>query len=130
MDRSSLKLPSLITLVLLVFSGCSSTTVARDFNGLESPDGKPIAHLSTSNVGLHLLLGKKPIAGDASLEKTVSDFTLAAKGLNATKVRIVQSSQTKWWFIMFPFTVFVTPVTSNVAANRTQDNLNDGKVPI
>ena len=103
-------------LILSVYAaGCSSTTVADNFNGLSSPDGKPIAHLSTSNVAMHLLLGKKPVWGDASLEKTVSDFTEAAKAQNATKVRIVQSSRTNWWFLFFPFTLFFTPVTSNVA---------------
>ena len=104
-----------LALSFAMLTGCSSTTVARDWNGVGSPDGQVLGHLSTSNVALHLLLGKNPVAGDASLEKTVSDFTAEAKSLNATKVRIVQSSQTKWWFILFPFTLLVTPVTSNVA---------------
>ena len=111
---TNLKMLSLLILGLYS-AGCSSTTVANNFNGLSSPDGKPIAHLSTSNVAIHLLLGKKPLAGDASLEKTVADFTEAAKNQNATKVRIVQSSRTNWWFLFFPFTLFFTPVTSNVA---------------
>ncbi len=103
-------------LALAVYAaGCSSTTVARDLNGMTSPDGQPIAHLSTSNTALHLLIGKKPLLGDASLEKTVSDFTAAAKSHNATKVRIVQSSRRNWWFLFFPFTLLFTPVTSNVA---------------
>lgn len=96
-------------------AGCSSTTVANDFNGLSSPDGKPVAHVSTSNVAVHLLVGKKPIWGNATLEQTLSDFTAAAKDQNASKVRIVQSSRTNWWFIFFPFTLLFTPVTSNVA---------------
>ena len=99
-----------------MLSGCSSTTVAKDWNGMGSPDGQVLGHVSTSNVAIHLL-GKKPLAGDASLETTISDFTLAAKDLKASKVRIVQSSQFKWWFILFPFTLVVTPVTSNVAGD-------------
>ncbi len=107
-------------LFALIFSfamltGCSSTTVAKDWNGLTSPDGQTLGHLSTSNVALHLMFGKTPISGDATLEKTVSDFTAAAKDLKASKVRIVQSSQTKWWFVFPPFSFFFTPVTSNVA---------------
>ncbi|MBI3316741.1 MAG: hypothetical protein HYZ85_01880 [Candidatus Omnitrophica bacterium] len=108
---------AILTLVLSLpfLAGCSRTTVAKDLNGMGSPDGQVLGHLSTSNVGLHFLMGKKPLAGDASLEKTVADFTAAAREQNASKVRIVQSSRRAWWFIFFPFTVLVTPVTSNVA---------------
>ncbi len=103
-------------LVLAVFSGCSSTTVAKDFNGLGTPAGKAV-HVSTSNMAIHFLMGKKPIAGDASLEKTVADFTAAAKAEGASKVRIVQSSCNKLWFLFFPITLLVTPVLSNVAGD-------------
>jgi hypothetical protein len=99
----------------IIVSGCSSTKVANDFNGLPTPDGKAISHLSTSNLALHLLVGKKPLAGDASLQKTVADFTAAAKAEGAKEVRIVQSSSRAWWFLFFPFTLVFTPVTSNVA---------------
>ncbi len=105
----------LCLVVLVAFlPGCSSTTIAKDFNGLSSPDGTVIGHLSTSNVALHLLMNK-PLKGDASLEQTVADFTAAAKAENATKVRIVQSSQRKLWYLFFPFTLVITPVFSNVA---------------
>ncbi len=107
-------------LLLLSFAGCSSTTAAKDFSGLQTTEGQPIAHLSTSNTAVHLMFGKTPIWGDASLEKTVADFTSAAKAHNASKVHIVQSKQTKWWFLFFPFTLLVTPVTSNVAGEAVQ----------
>ena len=115
MKESTLKIMAIFLSVLFVFAGCSSTKVAKDFNGLSSPDGQVIGHLSTSNMAVHLMMGKKPVWGDASLEKTVSDFTAAAKANGASKVRIVQSSNQAWWFLFFPFTLFVTPVTSNVA---------------
>ena len=102
--------------VMTSMTGCSSSTVARDFSGLSTPAGKA-SHISTSNVAVHLMLGQKPVWGDASLEKTVADFTAAAKAQGANKVSIAQSSVTKWWFIFFPFTLFVTPVTSNVAGD-------------
>jgi hypothetical protein len=111
---------SVSVILLAALSGCSSTTAAKDFNGLPTADGQPIGHLSTSNVAVHLLFGKTPIWGNASLEKTVSDFTAAAKSHNASQVNIVQSSQRKWWFIFPPFTFFVTPVTSNVAGEALQ----------
>ena len=117
---SQYKQLSAAVLILSLLSACSSTTVARDFNGLSTTEGQAIGHLSTSNVAVHFLFGKKPIWGDASLEKTVSDFTAAAKAHDASKVNIVQSSQRKWWFLFPPFTFFVTPVTSNVAGEALQ----------
>ena len=107
-------------LLLAMLSGCSTTTVAKDFNGLSTTEGQPIGHLSTSNMAVHLLFGKKPVWGNASLEQTVSDFTAAAKANNASKVHIVQSSQLKLWFLFFPFTLLVTPVFSNVAGEAIQ----------
>ena len=105
-----------LLLVLAMFSGCSTSTVAKDFNGLGTPAGKAV-HVSTSNVGLHWLMGASPISGDASLEKTVADFTAAAKKEGASKVQICQSSSTKWWWVFFPFTILLTPITSNVAGD-------------
>jgi len=106
---------SLALALVIGFSGCSSTKYARDLNGLSSPDGQVISHLSTSNVALHFLVGKTPIAGDATLAKTVENFTAAAKAEGATKVRIVQSDVTSWYLVFFPFSLLITPVTSNVA---------------
>ncbi|MFZ5802350.1 MAG: hypothetical protein ACOY3K_04485 [Candidatus Omnitrophota bacterium] len=105
-----------ILLVLVTLTGCSSTKYARDFN-LPTTEGKAIAHVSSSNLAVHLFMGKDPLWGDASLEKTVSDFTQAAKMEGASKVRIVQSSSRAWWFVFFPFTLILTPVTSNVAGD-------------
>jgi len=119
MAKLTLKLSSLVLSILIVFTGCSSTKVANNFNNLGTPDGKA-THISTSNVALHLMMGKKPIAGDATLDATVADFTAAAKANGASKVRIVQSSSRAWWFLLFPFTLLVTPVTSNVAGDAIQ----------
>lgn len=118
---SSQTMAAMLALIFLtVTTGCSSTTAAKDLNGLSSPDGQVIGHLSTSNVAVHLLVGKKPLWGNASLEQTVSDFTAAAKAQNASKVRIVQSSKRAWWFLLFPFTLLLTPVTSNVAGEALE----------
>lgn len=116
MKSNSLKSAALLVSVLFLITGCSSTKYASDFNGLPSADGKA-THISTSNIALHLLVGKEPLVGNASLEKTVSDFTAAAKAQGASKVRIVQSNSRAWWFIFFPFTLLITPVTSNVAGD-------------
>lgn len=112
-----MKFLSVMLAVAFFVTGCSSTKVAKDFNGLSTPGGQPIAHVSTSNLAIHFLIGRQPLVGDASLEKTVGDFTAAAKANGATKVNIVQSSSRAWWFLFFPVTVFVTPVTSNVAGD-------------
>ncbi len=107
-------------MVVLVFSGCSSTKAARNFNGLPTTEGNAV-HLSTSNIALHPLFGTGAgVAGDASLEKTVSDFTEAAKAEGASKVRIVQSSRRAWWFVFPPVSFFITPVTSNVAGDAVK----------
>jgi len=104
-----------LVLILALFSGCSTTTVAKDFSGLSTPSGKAV-HVSTSNIALNLLMNK-PLSGDASLEKTVADFTAAAKQEGASKVRIVQSSSSKLWYVFFPISLVVTPVVSNVAGD-------------
>lgn len=110
---------AVVMVAAMFFSGCSSTTVCKDFSGLSTTSGDPVGHLSTSNIGLHLLMNK-PLKGDASLEKTVADFTAAAKANGASKVRIVQSKQTKFWWIVFPFTILFTPVLSNVAGDAVK----------
>ena len=112
-----LKLSALLLAFGVALSGCSTTKVARDFNGVSTTDGAPVAHVSTSNMAIHLLLGKNPVWGNASLPQTVSDFTVAAKAQGGNKVRIVQSNSTSWWFVFFPFSLLVTPVTSNVAGD-------------
>jgi len=107
-----------VTLACLIMlcASCTSTRKATNFNGLSTPDGKPIAHLSTSNLAIHLL-GTQPLVGDATLRGTVEDFTRAAKEEKASEVRIVQSSVFNWWFIFPPFSLVLTPVSSNVAGD-------------
>ena len=115
--KSLMKQGSACLVLILALTGCSSTKYATTFNGMSTPAGKPIAHASTSNMAIHLLLGKKPVWGNATLDQTVSDFTAAAKAQGGKEVQIVQSSSQAWWFLFFPFTLLVTPVTSNVAGD-------------
>lgn len=111
-----LKMSLILTCAIMLCAGCSSTSKAANFNGLTTPNGKAIAHMSTSNIAIHLL-GSSPLVGDASLDKTVDDFTAAAKGEKGSKVNIVQSSVFCWWFILPPFSFVLTPVSSNVAGD-------------
>ncbi|HNV87025.1 MAG TPA: hypothetical protein PKL97_08720 [Candidatus Omnitrophota bacterium] len=116
MKGTWMKFISVAVVGMMALTGCSSTTMCKDFNGLSTPDGDPVGHLSTSNVAIHLLMNK-PLKGDASLEKTVSDFTAAAKAGGASKVRIVQSGRSNYWWLFFPFTILITPVISNVSGD-------------
>ena len=102
--------------VILLCASCSITRKATNFNGLSTTNGKPIAHLNTLNIAIHLV-AMEPLVGDASLEATMSNFTKAAKEENATKVNIVQSSVFAWWFILPLFSFVLTPVTGNVAGD-------------
>ena len=120
MKQSTRILSFLALAVAFAAAGCSSTKQSKAWNGLSSPDGTPLAHVSTSNVALHFLMGRDPIVGNASLDQTVNDFTAAVKATGASKVRIVQSSSRAWWFAFPPFSFFITPVTSNVAGDAIQ----------
>jgi len=102
-------------MILALFAGCSTTTVSKDYNGLSTPGGKAV-YVSTDNIAIHLLL-TKPLSGDATLEKTVADFTAAAKQQGATKVQIVQSNVNTLWWVFFPFSIVFTPVITNVAGD-------------
>ncbi|MEE9346071.1 MAG: hypothetical protein V3U88_10745 [Methylococcales bacterium] len=101
---------------LIFMSGCAITNHARDFSGLTTPYGEA-SHLNTSKYALHILFGTYPLIGDASIEQTVADFTLAAKEDGASQVRIVQSDKMNWWFIFPPFSFLLTPVSTNVAGD-------------
>lgn len=115
MRRNLIMSLSLACLVVLC-AGCSRTLVATNFNGLSTPDGEPIAHVSTSNLAIHLL-GSQPLVGNATLMGTMDDFTKAVKEENGTNVRVVQSKVFNWWFLFPPFSFVLTPVTSNVAGD-------------
>lgn len=120
MKHSTLTLSFLALAVAFAATGCSSTKTSSSWNGLGTPDGTPVAHVSTSNMALHFLFGRDPIVGNASLDQTVNDYTAAVKATGASKTRIVQSSSRAWWFVFPPFSFFVTPVTSNVAGDAIQ----------
>jgi hypothetical protein len=106
-------------LLTTLLTGCSSTKQAK-YNGMSTAEGPALAHLSTSNLAIHLLVGKSPLVGNASLAQTMDDFTAQAKELGATKVRVVQSNERAWWFVFFPFSLLFTPVSSNVAGDALQ----------
>ena len=101
---------------LCVVSGCSMTTMAKDYSGLTTPEGSPKAHVSTTNVAVHVLFSK-PVVGDATLPTVVKDCTTAAKNDGATKIRLVQSNVTTYWWILPPISFVIHPVVSNAAGD-------------
>jgi hypothetical protein len=104
-----------IVAAVVLASGCSSTSMAKDFNGLTTPDGKA-THVSTTNIAVHMLFSK-PVWGNATLEETVSCCTKAAKDDGASKIRIVQSDVTTYWWVLPPISFVIHPVVSNVAGD-------------
>jgi len=112
-----MKQTALVMLALAVglTAGCSMTTKAADFSGLSTPDGTA-THLNTTNIAINLLF-TKPIVGDASIPKTVSDCASEAKSVGASKIRLVQSHSTVYWWIFPPISFVVHPVVTNVAGD-------------
>lgn len=101
----------------LFLSGCALTSTATNFNGLHNFDGSEApVHINLTKVALHLGV-VMPLAGDASLDGTVEEFTKAAKKSGADRVRIVQSDETTLWWIFPPFTFLFTPKITNVAGD-------------
>ncbi|MFW6255945.1 MAG: hypothetical protein ACOC54_03920 [Candidatus Sumerlaeota bacterium] len=107
---------SLLVLALVFLAACSFTSTASDFNGLNGPEGQPVKHMSTTNVGINLLFSI-PILGKATMPKTVEALTAKAKTEGASQVRIVQSGSTPLWYVFPPFSFVVHPVITNVAAD-------------
>jgi hypothetical protein len=97
-------------------SGCSSTKVAYDFNGLTDPNGKTVRHVNTTNIAIHFL-GDSPVIGDARVNRTVADFTAEAMTLGANHVRIVQSHKSTLWWCLPPITFIIHPVITEVAGD-------------
>lgn len=99
-----------------LFVGCTMTNRGTDFNGMTNMDGEDVVHQSTKNVALHLLF-TRPLVNDASLQKTVADFTAAATEYGSSEVRIVQSTKSTYWYVLPPFSFIVQPVVTHVAGD-------------
>jgi hypothetical protein len=110
---------TMLVLVMGVAAGCSISSKATDFSGLKGLDGDKVTHINTRNYAVHLFI-TKPLFGDATLQKTVKDFTEEAKKTGASKVRIVQSDEWTMWYLLPPLTLIFTPVTVDVAGDAIQ----------
>lgn len=107
----------LIVVAAFVFlSGCTMTSAARNYSGLQIPEGTPKAHVNTTNVAIHVLFSK-PIWGDSTLPAVIRDCTAAAKAEGATKIDLVQSNVSTYWWLLPPITFVIHPVVANAAGD-------------
>jgi hypothetical protein len=58
-----------------------------------------------------------PLAGDATLDGAVEEFTKEARELGASRAIIVQSDETRLWWILPPISFIITPAWTNVAGD-------------
>jgi len=105
--------------VVFLISGCTTSSVDCDFNGMTTTNGKAIAHVNTTSVAI-TLFGEVPLGGDPNLKHTFSAFITEARRLKATKVRIVNSSIEKGWANFIPITWIFVPVVSTVSGDIYQ----------
>jgi len=112
MRRSSI---GLILLVSVPSSGCVFSSKAKDWNELSGLDHLPATYMTTTKVGLNLLV-IIPFMGDMGISGLVRDMTTEIKEEGGNEVRIVQGGSENYWYGWPPFTWIVTPVISSVAA--------------
>jgi hypothetical protein len=107
---------AMLVFVLGVGAGCSITDTANDLRGIKGVDGDKLTHINTRNYAVNLFV-TRPFIGDATLNATVQSFADEAKKVGATKVRIVQSSETVMWYFPPLLGFIFTPVYTNVAGD-------------
>ena len=101
---------------MALLAGCGTTNVDCNYKGMDSAHGKPIAYVHTRAIGYHLLCFY-PLIGDGSLSTTFSEFNKEAKRLNGTKVDVVYSAHTSYWYLIPVITWIITPTVSEVAGS-------------
>ncbi|MGE4157557.1 MAG: hypothetical protein AB7F75_00495 [Planctomycetota bacterium] len=99
-------------LATLLATGCTSTEDCGNGNG--TIGGK--THLNTTGFGFKLLFGNE-IGMSAEIKDAVDATAAVAKEKGASNIQIVQSSSTNLWWVLFPFTLVINPVITNVAAD-------------
>ena len=107
-----------LTIIFIsVVVNCSTTERIKKFNNTSTPMGKPRYYQTTTNVALHFFFGVVPIhnkLGNSSFEQTLEDFTEDATRNKATKVHIIQRETTRYWYNLLPFSIILTPVSTEL----------------
>ncbi|MCB1143442.1 MAG: hypothetical protein H7A24_16415 [Leptospiraceae bacterium] len=102
---------------ILFLLNCSTTTHIKSFNGTKTPEGKPAYYQTTTNLAVQFFFGIFPIHekfGNSSFEQTLNDFTKDVVKNKKSKVHIIQRESSNYWYVGFPFTVILTPVTTEL----------------
>ena len=105
-----------VVAALCCATGCTMTRVARDYSGLSIPEGTPKAHINTTKVAIHVLFST-PVVGDATIPTAVKECTATAKREGATRIRLVQTDVTTFWWAFLPLSLFIQPVVANAAGD-------------
>lgn len=107
----------IIVALTFAFINCSTTTKAKQFNNTTTPMGKPKYYQTTTNIAIHFFFGLVPIhnkLGNSSFEQTLDDFTEDAVKNKAPKVHIIQRETTRYWYVLIPLTIILTPVSTEL----------------
>ena len=100
----------------LLLSSCSLHTHADKFNGVAGIRGEPVEYQQTNTWALHALW-IFPLAGDASIENAVNEFSSEASKRGVTRINIEETSSLTYWFIFPPFSFFIHPVNATISGN-------------
>lgn len=95
--------------ISVTFSGCTFTEVASNPAGAKT-------HVNTTGIGLKLFFSET-LAGSPTIDHALDACADEAKQQGADKLTVVQSNSSNLWWLLFPLTVAVNPVITNVAAD-------------
>lgn len=109
-----------LAVLALVGGGCAFSTTAKDWNGLKGVDGQPTYYMTTTKVGINLLIAV-PFIGNMGISGLTRDLTERVKTQGGNDVRIVQGTSESYFYGWPPFTWIVTPVVSTVSAEYKPD---------
>lgn len=106
----------LLILSILYLLNCSTTQHVKKFNNTSTLDGKPKYYQVTSNLAIHFFI-VVPIhdtLGNSSFEQALDDFTKDAVKNKAGKIHIIHKETTRFWYLLFPLTFILTPVSTEI----------------
>jgi hypothetical protein len=95
-------------------AACSSTSVGKRFNGVESTSGRPAQFQNTTNYAVHLFCGVAPLIGDATVDGAMADFTADARKAGGSRMEITNVSALNLCLILPPFSLILTPTITDI----------------
>ena len=107
---------TVVAVLLAIAAGCTTHTHATDFNGVPGMRGEPSHYQSTTSYALNGLFVFS-LAGNASTDRVVSNFTAEAAGRGATRVHILDVKSSTYWWVLPPLSFFIHPVVTTVQGN-------------